>query len=538
MIRRAIAKSAPCVVRAVSKPPPPADPNAELRKRVSTQVERLQAAVAWNDRLAAEFEEAEEEVGVVRTPLGISDTFIDTFALEMLRAIIAEVNEQVSGLVESRTRLQEEVCELGREVASLEGLVSGLKERFQRLASSVKFLGNHVDWLQQELADLSVEFETQMISTHMTAVESPVETFAVQPPACEEPPAESPVETPAVASLAASPPLDAVLDPVVLDPVLDPVALDSVMDPVPSDPVLDPAVVLNPVLDSPALDPVLDPQPPVPPDPVDLRSPASVLDPILDPAPSDVLSASSVDKPPDEISVGSAFDSASVLCSGSPGSPVFGPAIGLAPVEKPPDEDLHDSRTPSVPLSSCSVVPDRCHHDPSVLDPGLDPVPPDPVDLAVAVSLLEAPISEGPPMPVSISPPVCLFGPPFCDYVARDDAHHRPHFRSSRRRLRQARRLLARKPPEGNSRRHLRQRSQTPNKNFHCFGSLPARKLPPQSPASEKYSLAPASATPVCPPVPRRPPDRRRRERLSLDLRSPAQSPAPSYGPLPRMFRC
>jgi hypothetical protein len=65
------------------------------------------------------------------------------------------------------------------------------------------------------------------------AVESPVETFVVHPPACEEPPAESPVETPAVASLAASPPLDLVLDPVALDPVSDPVSLDSVtLDPV------------------------------------------------------------------------------------------------------------------------------------------------------------------------------------------------------------------------------------------------------------------------------------------------------------------
>jgi hypothetical protein len=46
-------------------------------------------------------------------------------------------------------------------------------------------------------------------------------------------------------------------------------------------------------------------------------------------------------------------------------SPVFGPAIGqLAPIEKPP-------------------VTDRCRKD-HPLDPDLDPVPPDPVDLAVA----------------------------------------------------------------------------------------------------------------------------------------------------------
>jgi hypothetical protein len=136
-------------------------------------------------------------------------------------------------------------------------------------------------------------------------VKSPVETLAVQPPVCEEPPPESPIETPEVAPLAASAALGPVLDPA-LDPVLDPVVLDPVLDPVALDPALDPV----------ALDPVSDPRPPVPPDPVDLRSPASVLDPVLDPVPPDIPSAGPVPE--------------------LRGSPVFGPATVIqfaSPVE-------------------------------------------------------------------------------------------------------------------------------------------------------------------------------------------------------------
>jgi hypothetical protein len=135
--------------------------------------------------------------------------------------------------------------------------------------------------------------------------------------------------------------------------VLNPVTLDI--------PALD--LVLDPVggFLPPEKDPVvLDPCPPVPPDPVDLGSPASVLDPILDP-----------------------FSLDSVLNS-VPLDPILDPIMD--PVALDPD------------LGPVVV-------DSAALDPDLDPVPPDPVDLAVPVSLVEAPMSEGPPTPVAVPPP-------------------------------------------------------------------------------------------------------------------------------------
>jgi hypothetical protein len=213
-----------------------------------------------------------------------------------------------------------------------------------------------------------------------------------------------------------------------------------------------------------------------------------VLDPVLDPAPSDVLSASSVDKPPDEISIGSAFDSAPVLCSGSPGSSVFGPAtVQLASVKKPPDGisidsapslpdpqwDLHfrppdildaaPAREPPPPLESRSASEDSAKraekqlHEPGIRQVGeehamLAPTSlqqPEPSSVPRCASqrspvLLSA--TQHLSAPTSACRPTCLFGPPFRQY-------HRPCLRRSRCRLRRAHRLLTRKPPGRNSRR-------------------------------------------------------------------------------------
>jgi hypothetical protein len=573
MIRRAIAKSAP---RPVRPKPPPRRTAAELDEtsiRMLIQVERIQAANVWNNRLATEFEEAEAEMDVVETALSL-----ETFPAEVLRRIIAELKEEVLLIVEDHRRLRIEVSELELGAASLKGLVSGLLEAIKLINDSSSALGELLEQLQQELADACVEFETRMIS--MAHVTAPAIEPTVEPVECS---AKSPVETPAVAS-STSPPLDPVLDPVPLDLVLGPVPLDPALDPA-LDPVLDPhppvppdpvdlrspASVLDPDLDPVALDPdldpavpgpVLDPSPPVPPDPIDLRSPAPALDPDLDPvvlnpvldspaldptldpcpapsrAPPCALTRTDIDlvdlsfdldlcdPDPEPHSLWSRSRSPTPSPVGSGPvpepccSPVFGPAIGqLAPVKKPPDE---------ISVDSASSAP----------DPQLDLRfrPPDPIDVATpAPKSLPQPeprsvtrcASQRPPVPLSaaqhLSAPapaclsVCLFGPPFCDYVARDDAHHRPRLRSSRRRLRPAQ-----KPPGGNSYRlhRLRQRSQKPPKNkFFCLSRLPASKS--------------------CPPAtrPRRPPDRRRRERLRLDLRPPDQYSAPYYDPLPQSFR-
>jgi hypothetical protein len=84
-------------------------------------------------------------------------------------------------------------------------------------------------------------------------VKSAVETLVVRPPAASE---EAPVE------------------PLPCSPVESPIETLAAQSPVESQ------------MDSCALDPVSDPRPPVPPDPVDLRSPASILDPALDPRPA------------------------------------------------------------------------------------------------------------------------------------------------------------------------------------------------------------------------------------------------------------
>ena len=158
MIRRAVSRSA----RARLANTPPRPTAAEVRKQVSLQVDRVNAAVAWNNRLSRELEEAEHEVNVVRNVLDI-----DTFPPAVLCGIIAESKEEILGIIESHEQLQKEIGELRLGVASLpEGSVSGLTEGVQRLEYVSTPLGEHLEWLQQELADLSVEFEPRMISTH------------------------------------------------------------------------------------------------------------------------------------------------------------------------------------------------------------------------------------------------------------------------------------------------------------------------------------------------------------------------------------
>jgi hypothetical protein len=212
------------------------------------------------------------------------------------------------------------------------------------------------------------------------------------------------------------------LDPVPLDPASDPVALGP--------------VILNPVLDSAPLGPVLDPV---------------ALVAALDPVPPDIPSAGPV---PEHHS-----------------SPVFGPAtvVQLAsPVDKPPDEISVDLAFDSAPAAAPKWAPDKSPT--KVIKPGSVP--------CCASQRQPVPLSTAQhrSAPVSACLPACLFGLPPCQPVGHDDAHHRPRLRSSRR-------LLARNPPAGNSRRLpcLRQSSQKPpNKNFHCFGRMPTRESPPQ----------------------------------------------------------
>jgi chromosome segregation ATPase len=176
MIRRALAKSASRPVRP-AKPPRPTE--AELRQRVSAQVERIQAANVWNNRLATEFEEAEAEMDVVETALSL-----ETFPAEVLRRIIAELKEEVLLIVESHRRLRIEVSELELGAASLKGLVSGLMEGVQLLEDASSAIGELVDRLQQKLADACVEFEMRMISmAHVIApaVEPAVESSVGSP---------------------------------------------------------------------------------------------------------------------------------------------------------------------------------------------------------------------------------------------------------------------------------------------------------------------------------------------------------------------
>jgi hypothetical protein len=149
----------------------------------------------------------------------------------------------------------------------------------------------------------------------------------------------------------------------------------------------------------------------------------------------------------------------------------------------PPDEDPHDPRTLSVPLSSCYAVPrfrppDFCYLRPP--DPVLDSRPPDPSDLVD----LDVPgpdkfpgnVTDSVPFSqsacASVCPPVNLLGPPFGLFVVlRNCAYPRLRHCSHRCLHSCCHRLLAsaRNPPGGNSRRLCRRRQQTqkpPNKIF------------------------------------------------------------------------
>jgi hypothetical protein len=141
MIRRALPRSS----RSISKPPP--RPTAaeldEICIRMLVQVERLQAANVWNNRLAAEFEDAEAKMDVVETALSL-----ETFPAEVLGRIIAELKEEVLLISESHRRLRIEVSELELGAASLKGLVSGLVEGIQLLENASSAIGELVDQLQ------------------------------------------------------------------------------------------------------------------------------------------------------------------------------------------------------------------------------------------------------------------------------------------------------------------------------------------------------------------------------------------------------
>lgn len=177
-------------------------------------------------------------------------------------------------------------------------------------------------------------------------------------PVDSDAPVESPVKTLPVQSsvgslLDLSEPKSPVLDPVVLDPDLDPVALlNPVSDPVALGPVLDPDFRppdvhhLGPP--APVSDPVLDPSPPVPPELVDLAE--ALFSPVLPPV-GEFLppQKDSVDKPPDEISVDSAFDAA----------PAAAPAAAL---EWAPDKSPSklSNRSPDIASSLPSLPPFSC----------------------------------------------------------------------------------------------------------------------------------------------------------------------------------
>jgi hypothetical protein len=158
----------------VSKPPPQpcstVDPEAELRVRVSAQVKRLNETIVWNDSLADEFREAERDAKYVQDALS-DEAGPDP---ELLRPMVDRLTEQVPNIVERNEQLPRKVCELKPGFASFEGLATGKWEGGFHLLEEVSMsLGEHIDWVQQELADLFVEFKTKMISTHVP-VESPV----------------------------------------------------------------------------------------------------------------------------------------------------------------------------------------------------------------------------------------------------------------------------------------------------------------------------------------------------------------------------
>jgi hypothetical protein len=163
-------------------------------------------------------------------------------------------------------------------------------------------------------------------------------------------------------------------------------------------------------------DPVLDPRPPVPPDPVLCSgSPGSSVF-----SPATVQLTSPVDKPSDEISVGSAFDSAPAAALEWSPYKVTDPAQQLDLRCRPPE---------SFPQLEPSSVPPCASQRPPV------------------------PLSASQHLSAPACPPACLLP---CQPVASSDVYHRPRLRSSRRRLRPAR-----KPPGGNSRRLPRLRQDS-----------------------------------------------------------------------------
>jgi hypothetical protein len=370
----------------------------ELRKRILTQVKRIEAANEWQNRLADDFDLATSEVNVVRLLL----QGMEAPCLIALRRTIAETEEEICLLVSSHDKLRDEVYGLAAEMTdSLSGTVPTLAEALNRLDEASSNLGDLIESLRQQLADLIVEFETIMISN---AADSPVEESPSEPrvessnnsyvgspaavdseilqpaspayypvdcPAESSVPAKSPVETPAkspveiaisreasareepaVEPLAPAPAPASALDPVPLDPVdldpdLDPLPPDLV-DKIPPESPLDSTSVESPGAPGnaaprsplyPPMDPDLDPDL----DPV-------ALDPCQPDPPDEDLA---IDKPLDERSVGSAFDAAPTAAA---------PAV--APDRSPSDaSDRSPDIASSLPFSSTVGQPngtDRC----------------------------------------------------------------------------------------------------------------------------------------------------------------------------------
>jgi hypothetical protein len=496
MICRAASRSArsvrpvdkPPLLRSATKPSPATDPDAELRNRVDHHVERHNKAGQLYSRLAAEFNDLRNKAESVVEAL---QDAVESSGKE-LGTRVTWLMEQRLLLVESNERLQEKIQELRYGLKSLSD-VNHLVEKFRTLEKTSVLLGEHVDVLQQGVVAVCMEFKRMFAiesdeASQIEAHEEPATMFESCIKSCDDSLDDSLTDCPAFGPVNSS----TESQPERLQP--DPVETSAAVKPLvasPEEPVVEVAVqpavevpeesVVESCVDSPIGLPVLDSESPA----VHDGAPSSVS---AMPAPLIPMSSCQPDRLRPE-PVPPALELTPEL-SLSPGLPSHG--SDLPAEESRCDDTCDDPVTVESPNNpAIEIVPNLRPTDLR------DFRPPD-------VRYL------GSPDPVSSSRPA------FCQFVIpRNYVYCRLRY-CSRRRLRRLRscrhRLPARNPPGGNSRRLPRRRQQKqkqkqkpPNKTFHCFGRLPARKLPPQSPVSEKYSLAPTSAQSIGPPVHRSP---------------------------------